>query len=1806
VVDATTTAKTVKTASRPLRTAFVQCVGMKALADTGAVISGCNTSGLNKLRPYILSNETCNIKVKAVSGALVDVTQRFMVRLPNKRQGWVHLLPEMSYELILGLNMIGGDDLHYSWKKGIMKVWDQGQDFTWKIWDSEASLPRDICLIRDRTFDPGTHEIDVSSLQLDGYIVEGSAIGSKDSIQFFVPDSYCKGRMEGIAVMVTETITIPAGTVIGRAIAPTVAQTMDIFSVAQVISEVKQEPFEDITSAFEAPPPIDGVEPDDSGPSWEAELNRKDISSDPGYRESEDFEELLETLNIRSKTGTWLNSIVGSMPNGEQEDLLAILRKYAHVWSTTITPVDPKFGVHRIITEDKPPAYTHQYPLKPEAREAIKVWARKLKKQDLIEFSDSDWCCPLLVVPKPDGSPRICFDARKLNLITKRDKFPVSNAQQCLRKLNGSQLFSASDCLSGFWQILLDERDRKKTAFIAGGELYHHKVMPMGLVNASTTYCRVMNKVLGALQHAFVIYYIDDVLLHTKDADRRDGQSLEACHTMQLEALLSRLSKANLNLKATKTNLFMPQVDFLGHVISKDGLRMQPHKAKKILQAPRPKTRTQLKSWLGLINYYRHFLDNAAKKLAPLNALLRKEIPATFGDAWGEKHDTAFALAKAMLSTKPVLQHPDFSRPFEIHTDGSVEGLGAVLVQHDDQGREYAVEFASRSLNEAEGNYDTRELECLSLLFGIKKFRQFLGPSFTAVVDHMNLLRLAEYVSHNRRLARWALSLSEYDISLKHRPGILHNDADFMSRIAAIPVDQDEVLAILAMDMTSISLQDERDEKIFITSNSTPQATKVKLRAQPTAISAVTVEGKNMLFSPATVRREQLKDSFCKRVFLEIKDSNSQAALSFQKDSTGCLCFTGVRVASPENDVAKNIENRMVIPKSLQSKVLWNFHEHILAGHQSSQTMTTEITCRFYWKGMHADIKKHVQTCATCRKGKLTKSSRQDRLVSVLNRLPFSVLFCDHVEIPATNAEGYTHIVTMLCGFSNFLITELVKSTNSRAAISAIWNRVVCMMGRIPQLIVCDNGFDSHELRKACKEFGISKVVPTAPYNPKANKVERPHRFLNGVLRMLVDAQDQAIWPELLQTATSSHNRLKHDGKPSPFELIFGMQPLVPLDTILFPRGSPIKLWEEEDYLSHLTHQLRNNYVSKRNQDLKNADARIGRALNDPARRAANLQPGDLVLLRSIRHGFQNNKKRFAKKLIFQCTGPHTIISKSDNSDMYTIKLGKSSITKRVAGKLLKLLPNRIRPGKAQNLGWLVDSSNYIQGLQSLWDIVAFRPPANVSRLRHFNVILGEIVGLQMDPKLTKPVRVRVFLPSSLQGSKRAHLQSWYPTSMSEANDIVIHKGGRRGRSAGKTFCVDLAWKDILPIPPIILEADNKIPKILQKKILQSLPSDAQDINAIVGVWGTMENHTVSAIAKAWKTTYRWRITYIGTSTGPIFDIPGVINNHMSADAVAQLILDNFDTQVETRFLDFHRHANSKISMIGQNRLVVDMVHIPITTPPSPFKFLSVTEQPLHHQQQEQSSSIPKGKGEKNGMSEHSPPILEPPILNDIAALTHYTQCLSLDDESRHKAFIDAKVTVKDRYQYISFVRKFNVANTSTRKRMIFTKWKHRLSYGKKTRVFRRLIFSKLSGCQLPSCTYCGIPGNKGYIQHEVRPSIIQLSDTNSGMKAIRRLQKLGTLNPRFLEFHRNLNNRLIMHYRPANSKVRIIDGFTLEIRLPDDSRMLLSSPRVFTEHHRNLNMSLVVSQYDTLKHSLDILQSQNTSQTSKTLQKPL
>ncbi|KAL6416740.1 hypothetical protein ACFW04_013184 [Cataglyphis niger] len=403
-------------------------------------------------------------------------------------------------------------------------------------------------------------------------------------------------------------------------------------------------------------------------------------------------------------------------------------------------------------------------------RKEFEKFEGEMEAAGIIEPSTSAWSSPVVLVKKKDGKYRFCIDFRKVNDATEKDAYPLPQVTATLEKLRGAKYLSTLDLKQGYWQVPLESKSRPITAFtIPGRGLYQFKVMPFGLHSAPATFQRLLDKIISPALEPNVFVYLDDIIIISKTFDD---------HLRLLTEVFRRLRDARLRLNPEKCKFCVNQLKYLGHVVDRKGIRTDPEKVSAVENWPEPRTVKQIRQFLGMASWYRRFIANFSTIAAPLTSLTRKNAKWK----WGAEETTAFRELKKTLVSAPVLACPDFARRFVLQTDASASGLGAVLTQNFEEG-ERVIAYASRTLNSAEKNYSATELECLAVVWGIRRMKGYLeGYSFTVITDHQALKWLQRIEAPTGRLARWLFELQQYDLEVKYRKGTLNRVADALSR----------------------------------------------------------------------------------------------------------------------------------------------------------------------------------------------------------------------------------------------------------------------------------------------------------------------------------------------------------------------------------------------------------------------------------------------------------------------------------------------------------------------------------------------------------------------------------------------------------------------------------------------------------------------------------------------------------------------------------------------------------------------------------------------------------------------------------------------------------------------------------------------------------------------------------------------------------------------------------------------------------------------------------------------------------------
>ena len=454
--------------------------------------------------------------------------------------------------------------------------------------------------------------------------------------------------------------------------------------------------------------------------------------------------------------------------NYNEDELKEVLKKYEvclrdEPGNTKVTELKIDTGNHR-------PVQCQPYSVPMSLRGKVKQELENLEKSGIIKRSNSKWCSPMIPVKKPDGSIRICGDFRKLNAITTTEPYCIPRLEELLSKVGDSAVLSKIDLAKGFHQVSVYEEDSGKLTIVTPFGKWRYVKMPFGVASAPATFQKLMDIVLKDCTE-YSCVYIDDILIWSTSWKQ---------HLEDLNAVFAELKKAGLTCKPTKCQFGMTTLQFLGHEIGNGKISVPTARVMDLKKFPKPKTKKQVRRFLGTVNYYRKFVKNFSVLQQVLTPATTKNAPTNV--IWSKEMGEAFAALCNCVSEQVKLCIPVQNDKFVLETDASANGIGAVLSVMRGNNKQ-TVAFFSKQLHGAQKKYSAQELEGLALYQAIQHFSFYLyGSEFSVITDHCGLEKMMSRPQENNRILRWALKLSNYRFTITYRPGKENLIADTLSR----------------------------------------------------------------------------------------------------------------------------------------------------------------------------------------------------------------------------------------------------------------------------------------------------------------------------------------------------------------------------------------------------------------------------------------------------------------------------------------------------------------------------------------------------------------------------------------------------------------------------------------------------------------------------------------------------------------------------------------------------------------------------------------------------------------------------------------------------------------------------------------------------------------------------------------------------------------------------------------------------------------------------------------------------------------
>lgn len=839
------------------------------------------------------------------------------------------------------------------------------------------------------------------------------------------------------------------------------------------------------------------------------------------------------------------------------------------------------------------------YPMSDADNKELRDWLDDMEAKGFIQKSKSPIAAPCFYVPKKDGKKRLVMDWRKLNEITVKDQFPLPRTDETMDLLRGSKMFSRFDLRNRYNLIRIKKGDEWKTAFKTRWGLFEFKAMHFGLCNAPAVFQRFMNNVLAPVLDITATNYLDNTLSFAKEV---------IPHIKTNRTILSQFRKHQLFCRAKKCEFHVKETEWLGVHVNENRFRMDQWKTEAITEWKVPKNVTDVRSFLGFVNFYRRFIKDFAKMARPLHDLEKKDTVFQ----WGHSQQEAFDKIKAAVTTAPVLAHPDPAKPYIVETDASNYAYGAILSQKQAGGKEHPVAFLSKSLSPAERNYDIYDKEMLAVVKALEHWKMYLQGTedpLGIITDHKNLVYFQNSRITNQRQARWADLLTHYNYTIGYRPGIKSGIPDTLSRRSDLRSEEGD--------------ETNKNQQIF------DQA------------------------AFASIATLYISDA---RLIDLIKE-----ALDKDQDLKAIIAFFNADPTSTPSEIRKAMKDftfedrilyrlgKVYVPNNaeIKRKILELYHDSAIAGHPG-QAKTLELVSRgYYWPSQKAYVNTYVEECDPCQRNKNQHAKEH----GLLKPLPIpngpwqSVSYDLITELPESG--GYTAILVALCRLTkqaHFIKTR--TEVDTEGVVDLLKENVWKLHG-FPIETVSDRGpnFESKLIRALYQRLGINPKFSTA-YRPQTDgQTERTNTTLETYLRFYTTHR-QDDWSHHLALAEFAYNNSHHSSiGMTPFYANYGYNPTF---TDRPSTGQAVPQAEE----------LANRFLEIKEElqaSMKLAQEKHAEFYNHHHGETPDLQVGDLVLL----EGTNIRTDRPTKKLGPKRLGPYRV-TKKISTHAYQLELPPS------------------------------------------------------------------------------------------------------------------------------------------------------------------------------------------------------------------------------------------------------------------------------------------------------------------------------------------------------------------------------------------------------------------------------------------------------------------------------------------------------------------------------------------------------------------
>ncbi|RXN24314.1 Retrovirus-related Pol polyprotein from transposon 297 [Labeo rohita] len=828
--------------------------------------------------------------------------------------------------------------------------------------------------------------------------------------------------------------------------------------------------------------------------------------------------------------------------------------------------------------------------------------------------------------------------------------------------LTGSKWFSVLDLRSGYYQIAMGEEDKEKTAFICPLGFFQFERMPQGITGAPATFQRLMEKAVGDMHLLQVIVYLDDIIVF--------GRTLEE-HEERLLKVLDRLQECDLKVSIDKCQFCQSQVRYVGHIVSAAGVSPDPAKIEAVTCWKMPTDLKTLRSFLGLCGFYRRFIKDYSAIVRPLTELTKGYPPTSgqnrkagdakkyyketepFGERWDDNCTAAFRNIIYSLTHAPVLAFADPTRPYVLHVDASLSGLGAVLNQEHPGGLR-SVAYTSQKLSASEQRYPIHQLEFLALKWAVvDKFHDYLyGAQFVVKTDNNPLTYVLSSAKLSATGHRWLAALATYNFSLQYKPGSHNIDADVLSRYPCESSGCSEWKEIPKSGVKAIcqlaGVPESESSSRLVDHLCVPPQSVPEAFACPTTLSLGLMEQ----LTNEELRRAQEEDPVVGVVRREVESGKILTGARSFDATVALLQYQGSKLII-QNQLLYRVskgscgreKKQLVLPEKYWSRVLCSLHDD--SGHLGVERTTELLRDRFYWPRMSTCIEQYVKNCGRCVTRKMIPKK-----FAPLNHLtscgPFDLVCIDFLSIEP-DSKGLSNVLIVTDHFTRYAQAFVTKDQKALTVAKILCDQFFVHYG-LPSRIHSDQGrnFQSGFIKELLNMLGIRKSR-TSPYHPQGDS--QPERFNRTLLSMLgtLNPVEKSRWSQHITRLVHAYNCTKNEATGySPYYLLFGREARLPVDVCFGTSPDGKGAGSHRQYVERMKSELQRAYQLATETAQKSQQR--NKRLYDRHVKHQTLAVGDHVLIRNLA---LTGKQKLADKWN---SVPYLVVEKLKNLPVYRLK----------------------------------------------------------------------------------------------------------------------------------------------------------------------------------------------------------------------------------------------------------------------------------------------------------------------------------------------------------------------------------------------------------------------------------------------------------------------------------------------------------------------------------------------------------------------